>query len=123
LQPDRLSKSKKAPKFQTVGTRGQLTDGSRTIELYDVVGNIHSAGILMAYLPKERVMLEVDVPGSAGNKPNTPLGPRAPSAAVLYDLIKRENLDPQVIMPFHGPRTFDMTEFAVMIGRSPVPTN
>ena len=122
LEPDRLSKSRKAPRFQTVGSRGQLTDGNRTIDLYEVIGNIHSAGLLMAYLPKERVMFEIDVPGSAGAKPNTPLGPRAPSAAVLYDLIKRENLDPQVIMPFHGTRTFDMVEFPFMIGRSPAPS-
>src|SRR5215203_1162346 len=34
INPDRLSKSKKPLKLQTVGTEGVLTDGARTIKLY-----------------------------------------------------------------------------------------
>ena len=117
LEPDRLSTSKKAPKFQTVGVRGQLTDGTRTIELYENVGNVHSGGMVMVYLPKEKILAEADAPGTA---PNGPLNSGAvTSVAATLNNIQRWKLDVQTIVPFHGGRTTTVAELAKAIGRSP----
>ena len=50
LAPDRLAKSKKKPVFQTMGDNMVLTDGTRSVELYQIIGNPtsrwHRHGIL-----------------------------------------------------------------------------
>ena len=56
LAPDRLAKSKKKPVFQTMGDNMVLTDGARSVELYQIVGNGHHDGIVMAYLRKEKLL-------------------------------------------------------------------
>jgi len=33
-----------------------LSDGTRTVELYLIQGNMHHDGIIMAYLPKEKIL-------------------------------------------------------------------
>src|SRR5262245_42713032 len=52
---DLLAKSKKKPVFQTMGDNMVLTDGSRTIELYQIAGSAHHDGIIMAYLRKDKI--------------------------------------------------------------------
>src|SRR5438270_3643907 len=47
IAPDRLAASKKAVKIQTVGDKGQLTDGTRTIELYRLTGYEHAGDMLI----------------------------------------------------------------------------
>src|SRR4029077_8766803 len=42
INPDRLAASKKAVKIQTVGDKGQLTDGKRVIEMYRLTGYEHT---------------------------------------------------------------------------------
>ncbi len=37
-----------------------LTDGTRSVELYQMVGNAHHDGLIMAYLRKERLLIEAD---------------------------------------------------------------
>ena len=110
LVPDRLAASKKAPKIQTVGDRGQLTDGTRTIELHRLQGYEHTGDMLVVYLPKEKILGEPDAftpPAQAG-------GPLIPPAVIyakaLYDNIQRLKLDVQVITPFHGNRKTDVAE-------------
>ena len=38
-----------------------LTNGVRTMELYHLQGNSHDASMIMAYLPKEKLLIETDV--------------------------------------------------------------
>ena len=68
LAPDRLAKSKKKPVFQTMGDNMVLTDGTRSVELYQIINNKHHDGIVMAYLRKEKILIEADAvtPGPAG---------------------------------------------------------
>jgi glyoxylase-like metal-dependent hydrolase (beta-lactamase superfamily II) len=67
LNPDRLAASKKKATIQTVANRLVLSDeqvigdATRRIELHPIRGNTHNDGILMAYLPKEKILVEVDV--------------------------------------------------------------
>jgi glyoxylase-like metal-dependent hydrolase (beta-lactamase superfamily II) len=116
LNPDRLAMSKKSVKIQTVGDKGQLTDGTRTIELYTIAGNEHAADILMIYLPKERILAEADA-YSPPATPTTPLVVTAvPFAQALYGNIQRLKLDVQTITPFHGGRTVELAEVAKAAG-------
>ena len=59
INPDRLAQSKKRARFQAVGDRGQLTDGSRTIDLH-IVPTRHNSGILAVYLPAEKIVMQAD---------------------------------------------------------------
>jgi glyoxylase-like metal-dependent hydrolase (beta-lactamase superfamily II) len=122
LNPDRLSTSKKAVKIQTVGDMAKLTDGARTIELYNLTGYEHTRDMLVVYLPKEKILAEPDA-FSPPATPTTPLAASAvPYAAALYDNIQRRKLDVKTIAPFHGGRTTDVTELARAAGKSPTVT-
>ena len=112
LNPDRLSMSKKAVKIQTVGDMAKLTDGTRTIELYNLTGYEHTRDMLVVYLPKEKILAEPDA-FSPPATPTTPLAASAvPYAAALYDNIQRRKLDVKTIAPFHGGRMTDVPELA-----------
>jgi glyoxylase-like metal-dependent hydrolase (beta-lactamase superfamily II) len=103
---------------QTVGDKGQLTDGTRTIELYTIAGNDHNAGMLFVYLPKEKILAEADA-FTPPAQPNEPLlSVAVPFATALYDNIQRRKLDVQTIAPFHGGRTTDMAELTKAVGKS-----
>lgn len=120
INPDRLAQSKKPPQFVAFGDRGQLTDGTRKIELHVVANNPHTSGIMVAYLPAEKILIEVDLyaPGPAGAAPPAAA---APLAIVLADNIQRLKLDVGQILALHGPRVATMADLRAAIGRSPGP--
>jgi glyoxylase-like metal-dependent hydrolase (beta-lactamase superfamily II) len=107
--PDRLTKSKRKPVFQTMGDNMVLTDGTRSVELYQIVGNRHHDGIIMAYLRKEKLLIEADVftPGPAGAEP--PKVPN-PQAVNLETNVRGLNLEVDRIVPIHG-RIVPYSEF------------
>ena len=70
IAPDHLAKSGKKGMVEGVRDRRVLTDGARTVELRHIVGNGHDDGLLMVYLPAEKLVIEADV--------FTPLAPNAP---------------------------------------------
>ncbi len=111
IQPDALAKNAKPLTVETVDEELELKDagtpkgvpydrngapgaGSRTLVLYHVAGNPHSDTMLMAYLPTERVLVEVDAysPGSAVQ----------PYAANLLENITSRKLKVDRIVPLHG---------------------
>ena len=102
LAPDRLAQSPRKAEFITVKDKYVLSNGGRTMEIYHVDGDNHNQGILMVYLPKEKVLVEADdfTPGG----PNAP--PPAPRALGftknLYSDIQRLKLDVNTIAPLHG---------------------
>jgi glyoxylase-like metal-dependent hydrolase (beta-lactamase superfamily II) len=119
LAPDRLAKSKKKPVFQTMGDNMVLTDGSRSVELYQIVGNPHHDGIIMAYLRKEKLLIEADV--------YTPLAPGAeppkvpnPQAVNLETNVRRLNIDVDQIVSIHG-RIVPYSDLLAVIGKKPAP--
>jgi glyoxylase-like metal-dependent hydrolase (beta-lactamase superfamily II) len=117
FNPDRLAKSGKKPVFQTMGDNMVLTDGNRTLELYQVVGNPHHDGIIMAYLRKEKLLIEADVynPRPAGAEP--PKAPN-PQAVNLEANVRRLNLDVDQILPIHQ-RIVPYSELLREIGTAP----
>ena len=101
INPDRLAKSGKKPKFRTVGDKLVLNDGSRSLEIRRITRGGHSDTIVMAYLPKEKLLIEADV--------FTPLPPNSPPPAqanpnhlTLVANLKRLKLSADKILPLHG---------------------
>ena len=110
--PDPLATSRRPLRIQTVGDRGQLTDGSRVIELHREALNQHTGDMMLVWLPAERVLVEVDIYGPPAMM-GQPLAPSAvPFAKALYDTIQRLKLDAQTVVPLHGNRTTTVAEIA-----------
>ena len=92
--PDALAKAPKPATVEAVAASRTITDGTRTLELHHVAGNPHSDTMLMAYLPKERILIEVDA--------FSPGGSYHPYAANLLEHIERLKLRVDRIVPLHG---------------------
>ena len=60
IAPDRLSKSGRTPTFEGVVGNRMLSDGSRRLTIHHYPGNMHNPGMLMIYLPKEKILIEAD---------------------------------------------------------------
>src|SRR5215467_5692121 len=107
LQPDRLSQRPFAPtgpgtlELQTFTDQYTISDGNETIELYRVDGLNHSDNMLIAYLPKEKIVVNADLytPPAQGAAPPANV---SPNAVALFQNIKRLKLDVAQHVPIHG---------------------
>jgi glyoxylase-like metal-dependent hydrolase (beta-lactamase superfamily II) len=113
LEPDRLSLTPRAPVFETLNERYALSDGTRVLEIYAVPGLAHNQNMLIAYLPKEKIVIEGDL--------YTPPAAGAPAPAVnasnrtFRDTVQRLKLDVAQIASIHG-RVAPWDEFARFVG-------
>jgi glyoxylase-like metal-dependent hydrolase (beta-lactamase superfamily II) len=100
LNPDRLSRTPHAPMLETMGDKRVLSDGKMTLELHLVRGNLHSEGLLMAYVPTLKLLIQADAfaprPGAA------PLPSPSPYTTNLVDNVERLKLDVQRVAHVHG---------------------
>jgi glyoxylase-like metal-dependent hydrolase (beta-lactamase superfamily II) len=103
LDPDMLAKLAKRPTFIPVKEKYALEEGGRSLDVYHVDGDTHNAGLMIVYLPKEKILVEAD-----DFTPNTPTVP-APSgprprifSSNLYKNVQRLKLDPATVAPLHG---------------------
>ncbi len=120
VNPDKAQTAGKKPMVESMGEKKVLTDGTHTIELYHLQNFGHHDGMIVAYLPKEKVLLEAD-----GYNPQA-ANATAPSPPSLYTLslvdnIERLKLDVQRIVPVHYPadnRVVTMTELKRWVGRT-----
>ena len=80
LLTDTLAKNPKKAKVEAVGDKKVYTDGTRTVEFYHVPGAPHSNGLMIAYIPKEKVLFQGDfsLPGKAGEPANDHVKALAP---------------------------------------------
>jgi glyoxylase-like metal-dependent hydrolase (beta-lactamase superfamily II) len=94
IVPDALAKNPKPLKMETVDEELEIKDAAMTVQLLHIAGNPHADTLLMAYFPKERVLVEVDAysPGAAVQ----------PYAANLIENIERRKLKVDRIVPLHG---------------------
>ena len=115
LAPDELSHSKKRAIIEALGEKKILTDGTHTIELYHVP-NEHNEGMLIAYLPKDKIVVEADLytPGAANAPTPNPLNPYTVS---LADFLDRMKLDYDKILGLHG-RMATKDELMKAVGRT-----
>jgi glyoxylase-like metal-dependent hydrolase (beta-lactamase superfamily II) len=107
LSPDRLSQRPFAPTgpgqltVQAFTDQHTISDGNQIIELYHVDGLNHNDNMLIAYLPKQKILVSADMGGPP------PAGSPAPAnvsnnSIVLYNNIKRLKLDVTTHVPIHG---------------------
>jgi glyoxylase-like metal-dependent hydrolase (beta-lactamase superfamily II) len=116
LVPDRQATSKRSLKIQTVGDRGQLTDGTRTIELHREPLNQHTGDMLLVWLPAEKILTVVDLYGPPA-MPGQPLARAAvPFARALHDTVQRLKLDATTVIALHGNRTTTLAELRQSAG-------
>ena len=71
LLNDTLAKNPKKAKIEAVSEKKVYSDGTRTVEMYHIFPAPHSNGLMVAYIPKEKVLFQGDfslpAPGQPGN--------------------------------------------------------
>ena len=100
LNPDRLARAPRTPVIEAVGDKRVLTDGSRTLELYHLRGNLHDDALLIAYLPKEKLLIQADAFHPRPGAP--PLPSPSPFTVNLLENIQRLKLDVAQLVHVHG---------------------
>ena len=87
LLNDSLAKNPKKAKIEAVTEKKVYTDGTRTVEMYHVAPVPHSNGLMIAYIPKEKILFQGDfslpAPGQPANDHVKALAP----------ILKKLNLD------------------------------
>ena len=118
LKPDRLSlfppeEVAEGYTFEQVGQKYVLTDGTKVMELYHVQGLQHAQGMLIAYMPKEKIVVEADLftpPAQGAAMPAITQSHRS-----FYNNVQRLKLDVQTIAPIHGGRTYPWADFVKFV--------
>jgi glyoxylase-like metal-dependent hydrolase (beta-lactamase superfamily II) len=70
LLDDVLAKSPKRAKVDTVDAKRVYSDGTRTVEFYHIYPAPHSNGLLIAYIPKEKIIFQGDFSVNPGQPAN-----------------------------------------------------
>ena len=100
LEPDRLARAGRQPVIETVGEKRVLSDGAMTLELHHLKGNLHDETLLVAYLPKQKLLVQADAfhprPGAK------PLAAPPPFTVNLVENIRRLKLDVERVVHLHG---------------------
>ena len=121
LQPDMVSlypptEISEGYTMEDVDEKYVLTDGIRNLEIYYVQGlGAHVEGMLMAYLPKEKILIEADLydpPVSAEALPAT----SGAMHRAFYDNVRQLGLDISTIAPIHG-RVVPWSDFVKVVGK------
>ena len=100
LSADRLSRTGRQPRFEGVVGSRTFGDGARRAVVYHYAGNLHHPGMLMVYLPAERLLIEADSfnpPATPGQEPNA-----VPNLVQFHEAVQRLALDVEQVVPLHG---------------------
>jgi glyoxylase-like metal-dependent hydrolase (beta-lactamase superfamily II) len=86
LLDDSLAKNPKKAKFETVAEKKVYSDGTRTVEFYHIPPAPHSNGLIIAYIPKEKVLFQGDFSVNPGEPAND-------HVKALVPVLEKLNLD------------------------------
>ncbi len=86
LLDDPLAKNPKKAKIETVAEKKVYSDGTRTVEMYHIFPAPHSNGLIIAYIPKEKVLFQGDFSVNPGEPAND-------HVKALYPVLVKLNLD------------------------------
>jgi hypothetical protein len=97
--------------YETVRENYVLSDGTRSMHISYVQPLAHVEGMLMAYLPNEKIVIEADLydPSPGNASPNE-------ANRSFYNHVKRLGLDVSTIAPIHG-RAVPWSNFLTFIGK------
>jgi glyoxylase-like metal-dependent hydrolase (beta-lactamase superfamily II) len=102
LEPDALVTSKRKPQVEGfTGDRRVFQDATRTLEIHVIKGLPHADGLVVAYLPKERILAYADMfnlPAADNPVPDPPVV----GTQVFAANIERLNLQPERILSVHN---------------------
>ena len=95
IVPDLLSKTPRDIEIEVFEEQATYEDESMVVELYHLKGSPHTDALLMAYLPKQRLIIQGDAftPGSRSIQMSAPN---------LLENIQRYELEVDRIVPLHG---------------------
>jgi glyoxylase-like metal-dependent hydrolase (beta-lactamase superfamily II) len=121
LVPDTLSQKSPQPKLkiETMTEKKVVTDGDHVIELYHVDGSTHDLGMIMVYLPRQKILLEADEFNVGQANAPTPATVNPYHTNMLAN-IERLKLDVDRIIPVHLPgdnRKVTMAELHTAAGK------
>ncbi|MSO19689.1 MAG: MBL fold metallo-hydrolase [Acidobacteria bacterium] len=119
LKPDRLSlyppeEVAEGYTFETFRENYVLSDGTRNLELYVMQGLDHVAGMMIAYLPKEKLVIEADLFTPPAPNVSTPT-PNDSNITFLRN-VERLKLDISQIAPIHG-RVVPWSDFMKVVSK------
>ncbi len=106
LQPDMVSlypptEISEGYTLEDVDEKYVLSDGERLLEIYYVQGLAsHVEGMLMAYLPRERILIEADL-YDPGLRPKSIERPTTEEQVLLRN-VHQNRLKPATVAPIHG---------------------
>ncbi len=98
LLTDVLAKNPKKAKVETVVEKRVYSDGTRTVEMYHVFPAPHSNGLIIAYIPKEKVLFQ-------GDFSLTPGQPANDHVKALSPVLDKLNLDYERYINVHASAT------------------
>ena len=112
LAPDSQSKSGKKPVVEGfTGDKRVFSDATRTFEIHVIKGLPHADGLVIGYLPKEKILVYADMfnlPPPAAPVPNPPVV----GTMVFADNLDRLKLDVDRIMSVHALNPDRLTSVA-----------
>ena len=120
LAPDSISKSGKKPLIEGFeGDKRVFQDATRTFEVHLIKGLPHADGLVIGYLPKEKILVYADMFNLP--PPNDPVpNPPVVGTMVFVDNIERLKLEPTQIMSIHSlnpDRLTTIAEIKASLGR------
>ncbi len=114
LAPDSLSKSGKKPLIEGFkGDKRIFQDATRTFEVHVIKGLPHADGLVIGYLPKEKILVYADMFNLP--PPNDPVpNPPVVGTMVFLDNLERLQLAPERVMSIHSLNPDRLTTVAEM---------
>ena len=99
-EPGRQPRSGRTAILETLKSTRVLRDSTMTLELHHLKGNLHAETLLVAYLPRQKLLVQADAfhprPGAA------PLASPPPFTVNLVENIRRLKLDVERVVQVHG---------------------
>ena len=97
--------------YEAINENFVITDNERILRVYYVQPLAHAAGMLMAYLPKEKIAFEANLFDTHEPPPSVP----TPAMRSFFNQIHRMKLDVGTIAPVHG-RPVPYSDFEKAMG-------
>ena len=105
INRDDQTKNRKRPTFDFLQNGKRVfTDGKQTVEIIDIGPSPHAKEMLIAYLPKEKLVFQGDLVNLPANGKYSPTTVNA-STVHFFEEIKRRGWDVDRIAAVHGPAT------------------
>ncbi len=98
MRPDALSRNPRAPVIETLKGKRVFADGVHRVELYEF-SNPHCAEMIIAWLPKEKILFEADM---LDIMDPSHIGIGGDDTAGLLEQIRELGLTVERIVPVHG---------------------